>query len=456
MMTPQAPIPIPRDLGLPLPLTAGELEVLLVLLFLLHIVFVNLMVGGAVLTVMLEIVGLYRPRFDKLARCISRTITVNKSLAVVLGVGPLLCINLLYTVHFYSANALTGYAWIGIVPLVIIAFLVAYLHKYTWDRWVGPYKNLHIMVGGVASLLLLSIPLIFLANINLMLFPDQWTSVAGFFNSLAVGNVFPRYFHFLSASLAITGFFLAVWFGRKRFPVEELLPEFSRPELRRFFYRVVFFLTAAQLVFGPLLLLTLPPIGLTLKLVLLVLIGASVAILALTLMWLDIRSSDQVVGRHLVTVAVLLGAVVLIMGTGRHWYRDACLADHQQMIADRTSRFHSIQLATEMRIKAGLGAGEALASGPTGESVFKNCAACHAVDRVLAAPPLTEVYSIYAGNPGGIVAWAKNPGKKRAQFAPMPSFAHLGDEQLNLVARYILEIAAPQTSSGDEATSPSS
>lgn len=455
-MTPQAPIPVPRDLGLPLPLTAGELEVILVLLFLLHIVFVNLMVGGAVFTVLLEIVGLYRPRFDKLARCISRTITVNKSLAVVLGVGPLLCINLLYTTHFYSANALTGNAWIGIVPLVIVAFLIAYLHKYTWDRWTGPYKNLHIIVGGLAGLLLLSIPLIFLANINLMLFPDKWTSVAGFFSSLAVGNVFPRYFHFLSASLALSGFFLAVWFGREGFPVEEALPEFTRPELRRFFYRITFFLTAAQLVFGPLLLLTLPPVGLTLNLVLLVLIGAAVAMLGLTLMWLDIRSPDNTVGRHAVTVAALLAVVVLIMGTGRHWYRDACLVDHQQLIADRTSQFHSIQLATEMRIKAGLGAGGALASGPTGESVFKNCAACHAVDRVLAAPPLTEVYSIYEGNPGGIVAWAKNPGKKRPQFAPMPSFAHLGDEKLNLVARYILEIAASKTIPGNGTNSPGS
>jgi len=47
-------------------------------------------------------------RYDALAQRIGATITVNKSLAVVLGVGPLLCINLLYTLYFYSANALTG------------------------------------------------------------------------------------------------------------------------------------------------------------------------------------------------------------------------------------------------------------------------------------------------------------------------------------------------------------
>jgi cytochrome c len=91
-----------------------------------------------------------------------------------------------------------------------------------------------------------------------------------------------------------------------------------------------------------------------------------------------------------------------------------------------------------MRLAAGLGAGDAMGGGPTGESVFKNCAACHAVDRVLAAPSLREISSIYAGNPEGIVQWAKNPGKKRPEFQPMPSMAHLGEERLELVAEYML------------------
>ena len=101
-----------------------------------------------------------------------------------------------------------------------------------------------------------------------------------------------------------------------------------------------------------------------------------------------------------------------------------------------------------MRIDAGLGAGDALASGPTGKSVFLNCAACHAVDRVLAAPSLREVYAIYKDNPAGIISWAKKPGKKRPEFAPMPAMGHLGDEKLQLVADYILQLGAPE-SGGD-------
>ena len=179
----------PRDLELPLPLNSSELEIILVVLFLLHILFVNLMVGASMLTVLFEILGQTWQKYDLLAQRIGETITVNKSLAVVLGVGPMLCINLLYTTHFYSANALTGYAWISIVPLVIAAFLLTYLHKYMWRHWVGKDKRYHIMLGGATALLFLSIPLIFLANVNLMLFPDEWIEVRGFFSSLQVGKL---------------------------------------------------------------------------------------------------------------------------------------------------------------------------------------------------------------------------------------------------------------------------
>jgi len=433
--------PVPRDLELMLPLDGGILKIILVGLFLIHILFVNLMAGGSIFTVFFEILGLSRPRYDSLAKKIGQTITVNKSLAVVMGVGPLLCINLVYTTHFYTANALTGYAWWSIVPLVTVAFLLSYLHKYTWDRWRNSAKNWHLLIGGLAAFMFMAIPFIFLTNINLMLFPDKWAEVGGFFSSLRVGNVFPRYFHFLTASLALTAIFLAGWLGRKGFPVESELPEFDRPELRRLFYRIAFYATIAQFVFGPLLLFTLPFIGIDMILLLVISSGIVVAIGVLFLLRNQIRSPRVGIGKSYLVVLVLFSLVVTAMATGRHLYRENSLAGHKASIADALVRFQAIELATHMRLAAGLGAGEAVGV-MTGEKVFVNCAACHAVNKVLAAPSLAEVYSTYKDNPEGIVAWAKNPGKKRPEFAPMPSMAHLGDEQLRLVADYFLETGA--------------
>jgi len=448
-----AQAPVPRELDLPLPIPGEDLKILLVLLFLAHILFVNLMVGGSILTVLFEIIGLTSVKFDSLARRIAQTITVNKSLAVVMGVGPLLCISLVYTTHFYSANALTGYAWLSVVPLVILAFLLVYLHKYTWDRWTDQAKHLHITVGVMGTLVFLCVPVIFLANINLMLFPENWYEVKGFFSSLRVGNVFPRLFHFLAASVAVTGLALAWWFGRAKYPVESLLPEFTRIQLKKLFLRIAFYVSLAQLIFGPLVLFTLPPEGITGTLLAIILAAVLVGIAFLILLYRETASVNRRIGGRFALTVLALALVVVFMGTVRHIYRETALAGHRALIEDRSATFHSIEEATQMRIEAGLGAGEALTGALTGEKIFQNCAACHAVDRVLAAPSLVEIGSVYSGNPEGIVNWAKAPGRKRPEFAPMPSFAHLGEDQLRLVAEYMLQKASTVEESAAEQTS---
>ncbi|MDF1825228.1 MAG: cytochrome c [Verrucomicrobiales bacterium] len=430
--------PVPRDLELPLPLPEPVLTVLLVLLFLLHIFFVNLMVGGTILVTFFEILGLRRPRWDELGYEIAKTVTVNKSLAVVLGIGPLLCINLLYTIQWYSANALTGHAWLLIIPLVTIAFLLAYLHKYTWHRWnTGRWKQLHLTIGLISLLLFLAIPVIFLANVNLMHFPSEWAKVKGFFSSLEPGNVFPRYVHFLLASIAIASLFMVGWFGRKSYPIERL-EGFTRPGLKRLFLKGTAFPTAAQFIAGPLLLFTLPKVGITTSLYQVILAGASVGLLVTWLLFREIRKSDDHVGNRYIPICFLFSLVVLGMGSGRQIYRQAALSEHKQEIADRTASYESA--LAEFRATHEATDTEAN-SKPAGETLFANCAACHAPEIQLVGPSLAEIAEIYAGNPEGIVAWAKAPGKKRPQLPPMPPFNHLGDEALHSIAVFMLEKA---------------
>jgi cytochrome c len=438
-----APFAVARDLALPLPLSRDLLTFLLVLFFLVHIAFVNLMLGGSVLTVFFEAIGRKWPRYDGLARQIALTVTVNKSLAVVMGIGPLLCINLLYTLPFYTANTLTGHAWMLIIPLVMVAFLLTYWHKYTWDSWTGKAKDRHILLGGVAAFLLLCIPVIFLANINLMLFPDQWSRVKGFFSALAVGNVFPRLFHFLLASTAFTGLFLAGWLGRRSFPVEQLLPGFHRPELRRFFYKVACYASAAQFVFGPLVLFTLPHTPGTRGMFYVIMVGVAMAYVCVLLLFIEIKSPDAVIGRFYWTVVVLFLGVVGCMGTGRHLYRQANLGPYQEMVQARQQRFQAVVDVAKFASAGEKKETDAPAEHP-GKSTYDNvCSGCHAYNTVRAAPPITEIQGLYAGNVAGLVAWAKAPGKKRAQFGPMPSFAMLGEEALQSVAEYMLQMSPP-------------
>lgn len=429
--------PVPRDLALPLPVPEPVLKILLVLFFLVHIFFVNLMVGGSFLSVFLEWFGLKpeRKKWDALAYEIAKTVTVNKSLAVVMGIGPLLCINLVYTLQWYGANSLTGHAWLLIVPTVTSAFLLAYLHKYKWHTWThGGWKKLHLAVGVLMALHFLFIPLIFLANVNLMLFPSEWEKVKGFFSSLQIGNVLPRYLHFLMASIALASLFMVGWFGRKGYDMAAL-PGFTKADLKRTFYKAAAVPTMAQFIIGPLLLFTLPSVGITAQLYLIIFSGASVGALVLWLLLRESKETDERVGRRYVTICVLFSIVVLGMGSGRHVYREAALAGHKKSVADKTASYEAALAEFRKNHPEGL----ADEVPQTGQALFTSCAACHAPNTQLVGPSLTEIAQLYAGNPEGIVTWARAPGKKRPNMPQMPAFGHMGDDNLRKIAEFMLE-----------------
>lgn len=371
--------PIPRDLTLPLPLSETALAVMLVGTFLLHILFVNLMVGGSLLTLYYEWRGRNprRSHLDHLAHAICQTITVNKSLAVVLGVAPLLMMNLLYTVWFYSANALTGIAWIMVVPSVTVAFLLTYAQKYFWHS-LEQRKGLHLAIGAGAAALFLFIPLIFLTNVNLMLFPERWSDVRGFLNALLLPNVLQRYLHFLLASLTATALFL-VWKAKRGTLVEQAQhPDLTSPALMRRFYRVALGATALQFAAGPLVLFTLPRHGLDASTLFFILPGAAFGVLLLGLLWRETRQPDNTIGNLLPAVAVLALSVVTFMGTGRHKYREASLSWHRDLVIKATAEFK--QLSEQARIEAAARAAAEQSSDPLvlGESIYKQtCVACH-------------------------------------------------------------------------------
>jgi cytochrome c len=337
--------PIPKDIPLPLPAPEPFLVVALVGLFLLHILFVNLMVGGSLLTVFYQIKGLSDSRYDRFAHEIANTVTVNKSLAVVLGVGPLLAINTLYTVYFYSANALTGTMWLAIIPLVVTAFLLTYLHKFTWET-MARRRRLHIAIAAIAAALFLFIPLIFLANINLMLFLSRWAEVHGFLSALALPNVFPRYAHFLLACVALTGLFV-VWTFRRATPGRFEAMGLERTQVLRTGYRWAFLSSLSQFLVGPLVLLTLPGPGLDGHVIGAILAGAALAMPALFLMFIETRAAPARIGRHFWTIAIILSGTVVMMASGRHLYREASLAEHKAAVAARTMQYlHAVEAAS--------------------------------------------------------------------------------------------------------------
>jgi cytochrome c len=448
---------VPSDIPLPLPLPAPLLTALLILFFVVHILFVNLMLGGSLLSLVFELAGLRRPRFDAIAHEISKTITVTKSMAVVLGVGPLLGINLLYTIPFYAANRVTGKVWLLIVPMTIAAFLLTYLHKYAWER-LREHKAIHITIGAMAVALFLSIPMIFLVNINLMLFPEKWRVVQeqGFLSGVLLDNVIPRYVHFILASIAGTGLFLVWYLTRPAFPLAERLPGETRHGLRRLFYTVALIASFIQLAAGPMVLLTLPAQGLSHLMIAHILAGAALAVMVMWWMWLEIAKPESAVGERLGApfwrIVVCMGVVVLLMATGRHLYRAQALRSYQAQMAVQT--IERQKLSAHYRANPSRPAEEDPLAVMLGYPVFKqSCMACHAVDTKLVGPPLTEIARLYgsAADDDAFIRFVRSGSGARVQRdrsvypASMPPFSasQISDADLRLVAELIRRAGEP-------------
>lgn len=439
----QSVTPVPKDIPLPLPLPEWLLVIILVLSFLVHILFVNLMVGGSLLTLWSQIKGLKNKEYDILAHEIAATITVNKSIAVVMGIAPLLSINVLYTVYFYSANALTGLMWIAVIPLVTVAFLLTYLHKYTW-KLLENNKAVHISILVVAVIIFLFIPFIFLTNINLMLFPEKWALVKGFFSAMTLPNVFPRYFHFIFASLSITGLFLHWYIGRKNYPFETIFPTFTRYELKKKGYSLALVASVIQFLIGPLVLLTLPSKGLGWNLIIVIFTGASIALPAMWMMWKGIQGDESTIDKDFKKVLVLMTITVVFMGSGRQVYRSNALEKHRELVKLKTKEFQQIKkeaIAKSKETQAQESTAD-LSVADKGKAVFNQyCTACHKIDAKLVGPPVLEMAKIYKGNIADLQKWIKNPGKKRPDYPQMPGFtSQLNQEQLDQLAEYILTI----------------
>jgi len=436
------PTPVPKDLPLPLPLPEWLLIIILVISFLAHLVFVNLMIGGTLLTLWSQIKGLKDKKYDLLAKEIASTITVNKSIAVVLGVAPLLSINVLYTVYFYSANALTGLIWIAVIPLVTIAFLLTYLHKYTWKLFENN-KAVHISILGLATVILLFIPFIFLTNINLMMFPEKWAVVKGFFNAMMLPNVFPRYFHFLFASLAVTGLFLFWYMSRKNYEFEKLLPGFARYDIQRKGYSLALIASICQMLIGPIVLLTLPTKGMGWNLILVIFTGVAMALPAIWMIRKGLQASRENIGKNFYKIVTLMTITIVFMGSGRQIYRANALEPHQKLVKLRTEEFQKIKKEAIIKSRRAQEAENSadLSLADKGKKVFnQNCAACYKPKEMLVGPPVTEMATIYKDKKTDLINWIKKPGKKRPNAPQMPGFPQISDEDMSTLTEYILTI----------------
>ena len=205
---------IPAADPIPLPAPAGLLRALLVFTFALHLIPMNLTLGGSVITAWPHWRGRRAgcERRRALVGILTRALPVVTTFTITLGVAPLLFLQVLYGQMFYTSSVLMAWPWLSVIPLLVVGYAGLYLYALRRDRLGdrGP------LVGAVSALTFSLVGFLYTNNLTLMLTPDRWHGLyrsgpAGLHLNLGDPTVIPRFLHFFLAALAFTGVSIALY-----------------------------------------------------------------------------------------------------------------------------------------------------------------------------------------------------------------------------------------------------
>jgi hypothetical protein len=303
---------------------------LLVLTFVVHLIAMNVLVGGSLIAA----VARWRSRhggdrqghLEAMSSLVARGMPVALALTVTFGVAPLLFVQVLYGRLFFSSSILMGWYWLGVVGLVIAAYGATYRIAFRWKAGHPPGTA----IGFLAVVLLVAVAFIYVNNMSLIWRPAVFVamyreSATGLHLNLTDPTLVPRFLHMALGAVAVGGAAVAVMGLAVRRPREPLALVMVRHGARWFVAA-----TSANVLVGFWWLAALPRdtlsgfmrSGLTAPLVLLVGIVAGIGALALMVSasraerpWAPVRMAAW----HMV-------AVMALMAVSRDQFRQVALA----------------------------------------------------------------------------------------------------------------------------------
>lgn len=181
------------------------------LFFLIHIILINLILG-------LGLILLYKwnreTNFFLTNKLIAKKIPILFAIGINMAIPALLFLQVTFGHLFYTSSILMGTFWILIIPFLIVAYYSSYVH----------YKNFDISPIAKYALSLMIIMVLYIAfmlvnNLSMMELPEKWnayfTNRDGTILLWSLPSLYPRYLHFIVASVAVGGIFYSLYFSKK-------------------------------------------------------------------------------------------------------------------------------------------------------------------------------------------------------------------------------------------------
>jgi len=187
----------------------GWFQFLLMLTFPLHLLAMNALLGSVLIAFVAHLVPCeqYRDLSYELAKALPFLVafTVN------LGVAPLLFVNVLYGHLLYTSTVLMGLFWLSVIPILIIAYYLAYIYDFSFKR----LGNAGMFIMLLVLALLLLVGFFFSNNMSMMIAPVSWerwfATPDGSLLNLADPTLLARYLHMITGSLAVGGLCVALY-----------------------------------------------------------------------------------------------------------------------------------------------------------------------------------------------------------------------------------------------------
>jgi cytochrome bd-type quinol oxidase subunit 1 len=232
----------------PLPGPLWLFHVLWVVTFLIHLLFVNTVLGGSLLAAFAGLAGAGKRETQTLF------VEVNAwaiSFAITFAIAPLLFMQVLLGRFFYTATILVAWAWLGMLGLLMVGYYLNYVAKFRLRAGKGAGAVLMVEAACFVAIAAIQVA------VNLLhMQPGRWARVVGdVWAALADPTFVPRYLHFVLAAVAMAGALLA-WMAVRRATRGGDAQVLSA--MARFGVRAALGATLLQLVDGFWLLLALP------------------------------------------------------------------------------------------------------------------------------------------------------------------------------------------------------
>jgi len=442
---------LPNDIPLPLP-TGGMdsvvvpiFHILLVVSFLVHIIFINILIGSSVLSVINNWIGHLKgdKNYDKVAYLLTTPVTISENMGALWGVAPLLIVSVMYTAFFYSASVMNSPQWLHIIWGNIVAFLISYLYKFSWHK-LENHKALHITIGAIAAILFLSLPPVFMSTVQLYITPSTWTPDTHFWNVVTRPDVLFRLAHFYLGAFAVNGMFMLLYGVYKRNKGQDL--EAAKILIRQ---GKAWFLvpTVLNLFVGTLTFFQFPNYGIEnfySKGFEIFIILAVIAILVSIAIMLKYFLDDNIPTKAVYATAGFLVITLIFMGITRHGMRISLLEPAIAQMEKQTQEYLSeVEKDYKEAITkpVGISVAEAANLSEGEKLIAKNgCTACHSLDQKIVGPPFKEIAK-KGYTPDRIVQLIYNPEPSNwPGYPPMTPMSNVPKEEAEKIAKWITEL----------------